>query len=187
MLRRGFSLLEMLLALALTSFIMLSIVAFYPKFHMGMMNIYQQNRLEQLTEQALSGLFKDLKRAGFIASSPKDIKQPAITINPSGDCIIIRYDSTISGIWRDHTNLGQRSDVFAYRYYQHNLSAQNGATHCGKAVTRWEKLFDPNEVAVLQFEAKQYRSSTKVTILVGLIRFPSIKYQATYYVRNYNV
>ncbi|WP_392562755.1 prepilin peptidase-dependent protein [Orbus sturtevantii] len=186
MLNRGFSLFEMLLSLALTSLIMLSIVAFYPKFNLAIIKIYQQNRLEEATNQALYGLIKDIRRAGFIANSKTNITKPAIEINSTGDCIILRYDATSSGKWRYDLSNPQRSDVFAYRYYKNSLDAQSGINNCHSTQTRWDKLFDPNEIDIIHFQAKQYLHYTELNIAVQLKHYPTARYQAVYYVKNQN-
>ncbi|WP_392553247.1 prepilin peptidase-dependent protein [Orbus wheelerorum] len=186
MLNRGFSLFEMLLNLALTSLIIISIISFYPKFHLTIIQIYQQHRLEVVTHQALSGLIKDIRRAGFIANSQDVITKPAIEINSDGNCIILRYDTTNSGKWRYYLYDPASSDVFAYRYHKNSLDAQSGINHCRNTSTRWEKLFDPNEVKIINFQARQHSNYTELNITVQLKHFPAIRYQTTNYVKNSN-
>jgi len=186
MLNRGFSLFEMLLSLALTSLIIISIVTFYPKFYLAIIQIYQQNRLEEVTHQALSGLIKDIQRAGFIANSKNVVTKPAIEINSAGNCIILRYDTTNSGKWRYYLYDPERSDVFAYRYHKNSLDAQSGINHCRSTASRWDKLFDPNEIKIINFQAKQHSNYTELNITVQLKHYPKVRYQVAYYVKNQN-
>lgn len=186
MLNKGFSLFEMLLALVITSLLIICITRFYSQFHIEVSLKLQRDRLEEATHQALSGLIKDIKRAGYIANSPATIVQPAIEIDSSGTCIIIRYDSVSSGRWRYEMHEPQLSDVFAYRYTKHNLESQTGVLNCKSSSTRWEKLFDPNEIIITKFKLKKQLYYTELHIAVVSKRTSAINYQVNYYIKNEN-
>ena len=61
----GFSLLEMLISITLTSMIIISATSFYYQLQQNTLHYYQITRLQQAVEQALIGLSKDIKRAGL--------------------------------------------------------------------------------------------------------------------------
>lgn len=184
MLNRGFSLLEMLLALVLTSIIVISAMSFYPKFQMSIMRIYQQNRLEETTHQAITGLIKDIKRAGFIAGNPDNITQNAIEINPAKNCIILRYDAESTGKWRYNPQDPKTSDIFAYRYKNSNVEYQTGIIHCDGS--GWEKLFDSAEVKITRLQFKQYNHYIAVELMVSLRAHSTITYHLIQYVKHEN-
>lgn len=183
---RGFSLFEMLIALLINSIIIVSIISFYPQLHTAIMRVYLTNLLEEITEQTLAGLIKDLRRAGFIANSLTTVSKKAIEINAAGNCLILRYDVTGRGEWRDLPYDQQNSDIFTYRYNKHNLEYQPSFANCNNTAMRWEKLFDPNEVYVNQFQLKQYPLYTRIDISLQLKHYPFIQYQTTHYVKHYN-
>lgn len=184
MLIRGFSLLEMLFALALTSMLIMGIMTFYPKFQLNIIRIYHQNRLEETVNQGLSGVIKDIKRAGFIANELSSITEPAININLSKNCIIIRYDSNRTGKWRNDRVNPKNSDIFVYRYYKNNLEYQTGSTNCKGS--GWEKLFDANEVKLDAFQIKQYRHYVEIKLTASLKKYSTINYSVTQYVKTEN-
>ncbi|WP_392559499.1 prepilin-type N-terminal cleavage/methylation domain-containing protein [Orbus mooreae] len=186
MLSHGFSLFEMLIALVIATLIMGSIMNFYPQFHTTIMRIYLQNTLQEATEQALSGLIKDIHRAGFIANSPHLISHSAIEINAAGNCIVLRYDLTSSGQWRKFAYDPQQSDIFTYRYSKSSFDYQTGVEHCNSTATRWEKLFDPNEITVKRFKAVLNPNYVTLSITTALKHNPLIQYDVTYYVKKYN-
>lgn len=186
MLNRGFTLLEMLLVLMITAMITGSIMAFYPKWHFSLIAEFQRNRLQQATIQALSGLIKDIKRAGFIANISSSVNQPAIDVNIAGNCIIIRYDANSRGKWLHDPINPQLSDIFAYRYVKHNLESQTGVTNCKNTASRWEKLFDPNEMILNDFNVSHYHHYIKLRLSVSLKSNTKIDYHVVLYVKNEN-
>lgn len=184
MLIRGFSLLEMLFSLLLTSMLLMSLMTFYPKFQLDILKLYQQNRLEDSVNQALSGLIKDIKRAGFIADTLDKVAGRAIEINSLNNCIIIRYDSSITGMWRNNIRDPKNSDIFVYRFYKNNLEYQVGVNHCKG--TGWEKLFDNNEVKVHSLYIKQHNHYIVINMTASLKKHSSISYSVVRYVKTEN-
>ncbi|GAA5105387.1 prepilin peptidase-dependent protein [Orbus sasakiae] len=186
MLNRGFTLLEMLLVLIMIAMITSSIMAFYPRWHFSLIAEFQKNHLRQATTQALSGLIKDIKRAGFIANIPSTVRQSAIDINTMGNCIIIRYDANSRGNWHYDPINPQLSDIFAYRYVKHNLESQTGVEHCKNTASRWEKLFDPNEIILTDFNVSQHNHYIKLRLSVSLKYHTKIDYHVMLYIKNEN-
>ena len=79
---------------------MIVIMVFYPKMQMDSLIFYQQYRLEESVNQVLSGLIKDIKRAGFIANQLTNLTKSPIVISNDKQCIMIRYDLYRRGEWR---------------------------------------------------------------------------------------
>lgn len=187
MLDRGFSLVEMLLALILSSMLIINIVTFYSQYHVNVIRIYQKNRLEESVNQTLIGLTKDIKRAGFLAKVDilTNYGERPIEINKANDCIIIRYDFTGIGKWRNNETKPKDSDIFAYRYKNNNLEYQTGITHCQG--TGWEKLFDSREIKLTFFKIKQHPHFIEVSLSATLKKYVSITYSLTKYVKTENL
>lgn len=160
-------------------------MAFYPKFQADNIAFYQQYRLQQTVRQALSGLIKDIKRAGFLASNLKNITQSALVIDDDNQCIIIRYDLARIGNWRDNKHNLRVSDVFVYRYLQKNIVYRLGIADCyGQG---WEKLFDNNEVNVSQFNIYQHPHYVEIQVTAHLTGNDSIVESKIHYVKTENL
>ncbi|PWC13951.1 prepilin peptidase-dependent protein [Brenneria corticis] len=147
--QRGFTLAEMLLALSLGSLIMLSAAQLYPLLRAQSQNSAHYFRLEQVLGQAVSGIEKDLRRAGFCAG---ECRGRAVSIgNYPGEaaqsCLNVSYDLNRNGVWDG----GERQDgeSFGYRLRAGALEVQRGTHGCQG--DRWEKRFDPQEVTIAQF------------------------------------
>lgn len=185
MLKAGFSLIEMLLAIILTSILMIVIMAFYPKMQVDSLIFYQQYRLEESVNQVLSGLIKDIKRAGFIANQLTNLTKSPIVISNDKQCIMIRYDLYRRGEWREDKYNKNDSDIFVYRYYQKNIVYRLGIPNCKGQ--DWERLFDSNEIEVTRFKILFYSHFVAIDLSVRLKSNNFITYSTTHYVKTENI
>ncbi|MBJ7221935.1 MULTISPECIES: prepilin peptidase-dependent protein [unclassified Brenneria] len=150
---QGFTLAEVLLALSLSSLIMLSAAQLYPILRAQSQNSAQHFRLEQLFSQVVSGIEKDLRRAGFCAG---ECRGRALSIGQypgeaPQSCLNVSYDLNRNGVWDGGEQ--QDAESFGYRLRAGALEIQSGVHHCQG--DRWEKLFDPREVALTQFRLQR--------------------------------
>ncbi|MCV9879200.1 prepilin peptidase-dependent protein [Brenneria izbisi] len=145
---RGFTLPEILLALSLSSLIMLSAAQWYPILRSQSQNSAQYFRLEQLFSQVISGIEKNIRRAGFCAGA---CQGAAMTLarypgEMPNSCLNVSYDLNRNGVWDGGE---QEHESFGYRLRAGALEIQSGAHNCRG--DRWEKLFDPQEVMLTHF------------------------------------
>ncbi|QTF09611.1 prepilin peptidase-dependent protein [Brenneria izadpanahii] len=151
--QQGFTLPEILLALALGSLIMLSAAQLYPLLRMQSRNSAQYFRLEQLFSQTAFAIEKDIRRAGFCAAAcqGKAISIGSYPGEMAHSCFNVSYDLNRNGRWDG----GERQDgeSFGYRLRAGALEIQSGAHNCQG--DRWEKLFDPQEVTLTQFRLQR--------------------------------
>lgn len=180
----GFSLIEILVSIALSSLIIMATTHFYPLLHNQMLQYYQQFRLEQTVQYALTGLIKDIKRAGFIANYPEKMTEKALEINNDKNCIMIRYDSESHGEWRYNPSNIKNSDLFTYSYSKNNLEYKTGAIDCNGSY--WEKIFDPNEIEITQFLIKKNGDIIEINLKAVLKNKTSIFYDLTKVIKNEN-
>ncbi|RLM25890.1 prepilin-type N-terminal cleavage/methylation domain-containing protein [Brenneria alni] len=151
--QQGFTLPEILLALSLGSLIMLSAAQLYPILRTQSQNSAQYFRLEQLFNQVVFGIEKDLRRAGFCAG---ECQGRAISIGEypgemAQSCLNVSYDLNLNGVWDGGEQ--QDAESFGYRLRSGALEIQSGAHNCQG--DRWEKLFDPREVILTQFRLRR--------------------------------
>lgn len=181
----GFSLVEMLISIALSSLIILGCYTFYVQLQTYIIQNYQRIRLEQNVQYAIAGLAKDIRRAGFIANSPTKMKTKALEINQQRNCIIIRYDSEIRHDWVHNPLKIKNSDVFSYRFHKNNLEYKTGSINCQGS--NWEKLFDPAEFKVTHFSITQRANAIELSLDVELINNQQINYHMTKIIKNENL
>ncbi|MFC3394578.1 prepilin peptidase-dependent protein [Brenneria rubrifaciens] len=149
-LHTGFTLPEILLALSLSSLIMLSAAQWYPILRSQSQNSAQYFRLEQLFSQVAYGIEKDIRRAGFCAG---ECRGTPITLGrypgeQANSCLNVSYDLNRNGTWDGGEQ--QEGESFGYRLRAGTLEIQSGAHNCQG--DRWEKLFDPREVILTHFQ-----------------------------------
>lgn len=180
----GFSLLELLISLALSPIILLSAVAVYQPLQKGLIDYYQQFRLEQVIEHGLFDLSKEIKRAGFTVDIPNTIKSPAIVINPLGDCIVLYYDSQLQGNGSPQSAQSKALNTFAYRHNHHNIEYKSGTNACQSS--QWEKLFDPNEIIISHFKLRKRHQTIEIELKAEWKNAPTIDYQVTKVIRYEN-
>lgn len=159
--QQGFTLPETLLALGLGSLILLSAAQLYPLLRMQSQNSAQYFRLEQLLSQVVSGIEKDVRRAGFCAGA---CQGRAIGIGEyPGEmaqiCLNVSYDLNLNGSWDGGE---QQDESFGYRLRAGALEVQSGAHNCQG--NRWEKLFDPQEVTITLFRLQRINHSSSSTL-----------------------
>ncbi|TCV08632.1 prepilin peptidase dependent protein B [Samsonia erythrinae] len=158
----GFTLLEMLLALSLSSLIMLSVAQLYPLLRSQSQNSAQLVRLEQLFNQVVMGIEKDIRRAGFCAGS---CQGKAITIGQypgehENSCLNVSYDLNRNGVWDGGEQ--QDAESFGYRLRDRALEMQSGAHNCRG--DRWEKRFDPQEVILTTFRVQRLTAQNALAL-----------------------
>lgn len=159
--RKGFSLLEMLLVVVISSLALGSLSAFLVQSYRGMEAVNQPLRLQSSVETALQSLSQDMRRAGYhhFSAHPSYFQQ-----------------STLSVIWRDDLHqLGliyqdpNQPSSSAYFHLVYTLEG-NRLIACEKGSNKpltltsaakstrdslCYSVFDPNALAVKQFSAHQ--------------------------------
>lgn len=158
----GFTLPEALLAMLFGCAVVLAAARFYPALRGQSQNSVQYVRLEQLFHQAALSIEKDVRRAGFCAGS---CQGDALTIGRHAgeaeqSCINIAYDLNRNGRWDGGAE--QEAESFGYRLRAGALEIQRGAHNCDGG--RWEKLFDPLEVALTHFQITPWHAHGGFTL-----------------------
>lgn len=189
MLRRsaGFSLLEVVIVLLLSSIVLLSITAWFPELIKHHLTIYQRYRLEQIVNQVMAKIVKDVKRAGFVFQGNR-VKE-AVLFNHSDEltCLIIRYD--LNGNGDIEQTSGTNSELFGYRVQRGVLEQGRGQTHCKGS--GWEKIVDQNDVQITDFRVMVHQMTTgnrlfEVTLSANWLNDKSITQTKTDFVRARN-
>lgn len=145
----GFTLPEVLLAMAFGSLIAIAAAKTYPLLRQQTLAQGQHYRLEVTLRQIAFGIEKDLRRAGFCAGQCTG--KPLLIGNAEGEatgnCVIVTYDLNRNGRWEDAG--GSDAEQFGYRLRRGALETQRGVTHCRG--NGWERVFDQDDIIIEAF------------------------------------
>ncbi|MBP2845618.1 prepilin peptidase-dependent protein [Dickeya oryzae] len=149
---RGFTLPEVMLAMAVSSVTMLAVAQLLPLLRAQTQDSASLLRLEQVLRQTLFGIEKDIRRAGFCAGR---CQGTALTLETDASkqvsCLSVAYDVNRNG--RFETAEQSEPEFFSYRLRAGALEVQTGGPRCQG--NRWEKLLDPSEVTITRFDITQ--------------------------------
>lgn len=152
---QGFSLLEVLIAMAISSIVCIAVVATIPSLFKQTYLAYFQYQLDREVRQTIISMEKDFRRIGYC--SRISCQGEAIQINEKflsrypNSCIIFAYDQDLSGNWINSVNAKKNnSDYFGYRLNGNKLEVNRNVINCDG--TRWQSLFDANLIKVSQLK-----------------------------------
>lgn len=183
--QRGFSLAEVLIALAIGSVLLLSTSRFLPALQGAVLRQTQALALEdELWQRALT-VAKHLQRAGYCRGSCSG--QPLILGN-GGSCALVQWDANGNGHWDPASSAAP--EQFGFRLQNAALETLRGATSCeGK---NWERITEPTSIQVQAFQVKRLQNSgfapgLTVTLSAVLTRNPGQSATVQYSVTGYNL
>ncbi|WP_338803831.1 prepilin peptidase-dependent protein [Xenorhabdus griffiniae] len=187
----GFSLLEIMVALLISSVIFIAMTKTYPVLSGQILDLYRKYRLHYLVNRTAHLLEKDIRRAGYCRDREKCKGDPLIISNKNTEmtnsCFIVAFDLNLNNQWEKSGHI--ESEFFGYRLNNRALEWGRGAGDCQES--GWERLFDPKEIAIDAFHLEKSQAKGGV-IFVTLsidahwLKSPSIVYrhQATIRLRN---
>lgn len=152
----GFSLLEMLVAMALSAVLMMSAGRFLPLLTSENLRLLQRVQLREELQQLMQTLEKAVRRAGYCNG---DCGDGALSL--SADCLLLRWDDNSNGKWEGVAHA--ESDYYGFRLRQKQLETQRGVAACG--ATGWERLTDPAFLAIEQFSVERAGRLVKLRLV----------------------
>ena len=130
---QGFSLLEVLIAMAISSVLLLGAARFLPALQRESLTNTRKLALEDEIWLRVFTVAKHLQRAEIVGQ---------------GDCVIVQWDANSNGIW-DREPV-KESDQIGFRLKEHVLETLRGATSCeGKG---WDKVTNPDAIIIDTFQ-----------------------------------
>ncbi|NEG81568.1 prepilin peptidase-dependent protein [Pantoea agglomerans] len=151
----GFSLLEMLIALAISAVVMLSAGRFLPLLLAENAGVMQRAQLRQELQQMMATLEKAVRRAGYCHG---ECGSEALQIREN--CLLLRWDENSNGKWEGVSYA--ESDYYGYRLRQQQLEMQRGVDQCQSA--GWERLSDPAVMTLEQFSVSQQGTQVRIVL-----------------------
>lgn len=148
--QRGFTLIEMLVAMAISSLICVAVMSSIPSIFKEAYRAYFQYQLNREVWQILLNMEKDFRRIGYCSDSDCAGEPIAISAKSLSEgrntCIIFAYDQDLSGKWVDVKSKTTETDFFGYRLNNGKLESNRNVRDCRG--TRWQSLFDAKLVTV---------------------------------------
>lgn len=146
--QQGFSLTEVLIAMAISSVLLLSAARFLPALQQSVTVLTKQQELKEELWLRITGIGKHLQRAGYCAG---ECAGEALKIGQGGECVIVQWDENSNGRWE--TAPAAAAEQTGFRLNGGALETLRGATQCqGKG---WERMTDPGRITVLRFQVQR--------------------------------
>lgn len=181
--QQGFSLIEVLIAMAIGSVLLLTTSRFLPALQMTAIRQTQQQALEEEIWQRLFTVSRYVQRAGFCRGI---CTGEGIVIESR--CLLVRWDGNLNGRWEDTPSAN--SDVTGFRLNNGALETLRGATTCaGKG---WEEMTDSDFLVVDDFRVQQWNTNGfspefELMLSAHLKSRPSVQVTANYNVTGHNL
>jgi prepilin-type N-terminal cleavage/methylation domain-containing protein len=165
--KQAFTLIEMMMAVAISSFLLLGLIGLYVANSSHNKLILQDAKLD-VTIQAVSSLIEaDIANAGYWGNAGSSISNPFVlngstyhvTVSPANDCIKLTYDKNDDG---SLPSISSSYDDERYGYRLSNNAIQyrpwGASFDCAAASTAWTNLTDPNVISIqaLSFTPEYY-------------------------------
>ena len=181
----GFSLLEVLIAMTISSVLLLSAARFLPALQAAMHRQTRQQALEEAVWQHLFTLGKHLQRAGYCQGS---CSGEPLAIGRQGACAIVQWDANSNGRW-EHSPLSEAEQT-GFRLQSGVLETRQGAESCEEK--GWDKLTDPATVSVQRFTVSRQSQGILAPIVTVTLTAAPLDHleeaiSATYSVVGYNL
>ena len=165
---QGFTLLEMLMAMAIGSLLMLGAARTLPQLQAQNLRLMMQAQLHEDLQQIMHTLEKAVRRAGYCHGDCRDTAQRGMYI--SAGCLLVRWDENSNGDWEAPGR--EDSEFYGYRLRGSSLEMQRGVTDCQGS--GWERLNDPRRVGIRAFQGVKSGRQIKVSLSGFAQRDPGI-------------
>ncbi|MFG6653844.1 prepilin peptidase-dependent protein [Scandinavium sp. M-37] len=181
--QHGFSLVEVLIAMAIGSVLLLTTARFLPALQMAAIRQTQRQVMEEEAWQRLLTVSRHIQRAGFCRG---DCPGDGITLE--NHCVLVRWDGNLNGVWEETPPAN--ADSTGFRLSAGVLETLRGATTCaGKG---WEKMTDPDFIIVdtfkvLRFNRAGFAPEFELSLAVHLKSRPGVQVTTVYSVTGHNL
>lgn len=164
----GFSLPEMLVAMAISSVLLLGAAKMLPRLQYNNLQTLMRFQLQEELQLIMVTLEKAVRRAGYCKG---ECAGKALSIGESGHCLLVRWDENSNGKWEDVEST--ESDLYGYRLREGSLEMQRGVDRCSGG--GWEKVSDPATVTIEDFLVTKNEKQIRLAIAASSRAFPQQK------------
>ncbi|HEY3985316.1 prepilin peptidase-dependent protein [Cedecea sp.] len=158
----GFTLLETLIAMALSSAVLLGTSRLFPALQRDIMREHTFVAQQEAMWQMAFGIGKNLQRAGYCRGQ---CRGEGIKLMNQGSCVLVQWDANGNGRW--DAPAGSQSEQIGYRLRDGGLETQKGVENCEG--NGWEKMSDPARLVVQHFSVtRQNRKTARPLFIIRL-------------------
>jgi prepilin peptidase dependent protein B len=154
--QRGFTLIEVLVALALSSVLLLGTLRLFPALQQNILREYQSSRARESLWQLAQRIGKQLQRAGYCRGV---CGVPGLQIEQDGSRVLIQWQAPDPQFAADGEY--QRT---GYRLHQGELQILKGTKEFTDEL--WEKISDPGLITLTDFSVTRLSRSAGPPLLV---------------------
>lgn len=172
----GFSLIELMAALVISSFLMLGIGTVYEALLIRSVATHQQNELNHQMQATMDLMVNEIRRAGYWGHAKDDYltnqnNNPFMTsstdiyINTAQNCILFSYDADGLGSIPS-VNTATDDERYGFRLINNTIQWRpySADYNCAASASSWENLTNPNVVTITNLTFTQ---STRVVDASG--------------------
>ncbi|CAK9884336.1 MAG: hypothetical protein XXXJIFNMEKO3_00718 [Candidatus Erwinia impunctatus] len=171
----GFTLTEMLLALALSSVLFLAAGRSLPALHQLTLRSGLTFQLHEELQQIMAVIGKTLQRAGYC---PIRCTKEALIV--SKQCLLVRLVDVT-----DEASSREQPAYVGFRFREGNIETQRNIHHCGGS--GWERINDPATIVVDDFVITRQQRLTAITLAVHLRAFPFVRLRLQRLIASHNL
>ena len=142
--QQGFTLLETLIAMALSSIVLLGAGRLFPVLQRAVLQQYQKETVQESLWQLAFSLGKQLQRAGYCHGN---CSGQGLVLSRGGECVLLQWDNNSNGRWEPSSH--SETEQTGFRLNGTDLEASRGVTRCEGG--GWEKLSDPAMLVIQKF------------------------------------
>lgn len=160
----GFTLMEILVAMALSGILMLGALRLLPQLQRQTLQLHSQTRLQDDLQLMLNTLEKAIRRAGYCRG---DCEGASLTLRQG--CLLTRWDENGNGRWEGPNR--EESEWYGYRLRDRRLEMLRGAESCEGG--GWESLSDPAALTVNALDMTRRGTQVMLTLRGTSVLFPA--------------
>ncbi|MBV4367346.1 prepilin peptidase-dependent protein [Erwinia phyllosphaerae] len=161
----GFTLPEMMIALAIGGVLMLGAARFLPLLQMNNLRMLMTFQLREELQLMMATLAKNVRRAGYCHG---ECQGKALITSSNGQCLLLRWDENSNGKWENADS--ETSDYYGFRLRNGSLEAQRGVDSCESS--GWEKMNDPASVIISDFRVVRKAQQVQLRLSGYALGFP---------------
>lgn len=182
---RGFSLPEVLIAMAISSVLLMGAARFLPALERAVLMHTRSLSLEDEVWQRVYTVAKHLQRAGYCHGN---CAGEGLVIAGQGQCVIVQWDANSNGVW-DREPV-KEAEQTGFRLNDSVLETLRGAKNCeGKG---WDKMTDPDTVQIAAFAVERQENAGFAPVLTVHLQgssksAPQTRVDAWYSVTGFNL
>lgn len=161
--QRGYSLIEMMVALVLSSVVMGGMLTIFFNSLKHSSSANDIGKLDQQLHSVMHLISSDVRRAGYWANAHTSNSNPFmvtgstdITVNAGNNCVLLTYDADGDGSLPSIAS-GSDDERYGYRLINNIIQYRPwGADfNCSAADSAWQNLTDSNVIKITQFNVSK--------------------------------